>query len=325
MRNILTSVAGRGGAGSLLRRWRRAGVGILAYHGVDGQHQPVVNFDGLQMDPKTFAAQMETLARRYVVKPLSEIVRTLLGGEGVESNAVAITFDDGYRNNLCEAAPILKRLGLPATVFVTTGYVDGACEPWWYRLRLAVAETAAGTVRGPGDIEYPIATVGDKVRSLQRLERQLKRYPYRERDRFVERTLKALNAERTPLPYTPMGWGELTTWCREGFDVAPHTMHHVSLGVEPPAVVREEISGSARRLQEKLGAHSPCFAYPYGSEQDLGGPEVADMLRAQGIVAAVTTVQGVNGGDIAPYRLKRLNVSPRHQGILFEALLAGWL
>ncbi len=96
----------------------RPAIRILMYHRIDR----VAGFDQLVVRPERFEQQMAYLARHHRVVPLAEAVREL--SVGVQRPAVAVTFDDGYRDNLTQALPILQRHGIPATVFVTTDFCE---------------------------------------------------------------------------------------------------------------------------------------------------------------------------------------------------------
>jgi len=114
---------------------------ILAYHGVhDGVADPRLNFDGMHVRARRFARQMRYVARRYEVTTLDGL---LDGGPfaGRSRPRAVITLDDGYRNVQRVAQPILRALGLPATVFVPTDFALRACGFWWDRLRVMVAAT----------------------------------------------------------------------------------------------------------------------------------------------------------------------------------------
>lgn len=113
--------SGLAGAGLLWARARpqHAGLRILMYHRV----APLPGFDQLTVSPARFDEQAAWLAAHAHVLPLDEALDRLHDG-GLPPNAVALTFDDGYRDNLVHALPVLKRHGLPATVFVTTAFCD---------------------------------------------------------------------------------------------------------------------------------------------------------------------------------------------------------
>lgn len=107
----------------------RPGVRILMYHRV----LPTTRFDQLTVTPERFAAQMAWLAERFEVVSLDQTVAGLRRtGQILPPNPkparprVALTFDDGYLDNLTHAVPVLQRLRLPATIFVTSAFTDQA-------------------------------------------------------------------------------------------------------------------------------------------------------------------------------------------------------
>src|SRR5690242_1020924 len=101
----------------------RGRLSILIFHRIRPEPDPV-----LPSEPSAaeFDALLAHIGRQFVVVPLGEAVRRLYDGT-LPTRALAITFDDGYADNLDIAAPILVRHGMPATVFVATGYLDGSC------------------------------------------------------------------------------------------------------------------------------------------------------------------------------------------------------
>src|SRR6266850_506179 len=117
---------------------RDAAFPILSYHRVNDARDPF--FDSLPTE--VFEQQMSHVARHYRVFSVEELTDRLRRG-GLPRNAVAITFDDGYRDNLTHAAPILSRHGLPATVFLATSFMGTAEVPWVDRLAMALKATKA--------------------------------------------------------------------------------------------------------------------------------------------------------------------------------------
>jgi peptidoglycan/xylan/chitin deacetylase (PgdA/CDA1 family) len=98
----------------------RPAIRILMYHRVNNLER----YDQLAVTPKRFEEQMATLVRHCRILSLAQALRELEAG-GPRTSAVVLTFDDGYRDNLVHALPVLKRYGLPATVFVTSRFADG--------------------------------------------------------------------------------------------------------------------------------------------------------------------------------------------------------
>src|SRR5215831_7759475 len=106
-------------------------VPILTLHRVNDDNDPFMG----SLPTAVFAARMAHIARHYRVLTVEDLAARLHDGT-VPRNALAITFDDGYRDNLTHAAPILRRLGLPATIFLVTGHIDTPQPLWADRLAL---------------------------------------------------------------------------------------------------------------------------------------------------------------------------------------------
>jgi peptidoglycan/xylan/chitin deacetylase (PgdA/CDA1 family) len=100
---------------------------VVAFHRV--QHGTDVA-DSLTVDPRTFETFCRFFRRHFRVVPLPELVRGLEAGR-TPRRELAITFDDGYRDNFENAVPILETLSLPATFFLVSGWVGSDVVPFW--------------------------------------------------------------------------------------------------------------------------------------------------------------------------------------------------
>src|SRR5262245_43814041 len=117
------------GAFSMLRLINRGRALILTYHRFSEQE------DGVNTSASAFAEQLDFLAAHYRVVPLAELVEQLNGPGAKSSRLAAITIDDGYRDAYEIAYPLLRRAGLPATVFVVTEFLEGRLWLWTDKLR----------------------------------------------------------------------------------------------------------------------------------------------------------------------------------------------
>jgi peptidoglycan/xylan/chitin deacetylase (PgdA/CDA1 family) len=294
------ALAGMKSAGvfALARMLNRRRFRILAYHGVDPEADSPVNFDGFQVSPAVFRDQMDAVGRWFEVRPLGWILDRLTAGEPVGRDVLAITFDDGYRNNLTHAAPLLREYGFHATFFVTTGFVDGTRTPWWFRLRSQLVRSADAAA----------------VAGIAAREEELKAFPADERELWV--------GDEGGAAYPLMSWEDVKKLIALGFDIGPHTVSHVSFTRETATRVDMEIRVSTARVREMTGRSPLCFSYPYGRSKDIG-PDVIGLLQREGFAGAVTTVSGLNRRGENPFRLKRLSITNNHRGAAFEAALLG--
>jgi len=122
---------------------------ILRYHAVTDGAEPVVYAaPDICMPVDAFRMQMAFVKRAYTVLPLDVLVRAVVAGDRLPARALAITFDDGYADNHRLAAPVLRALDLPATVYVATGAIEDAA-PFWVGAVRAIALGALGAVPMP--------------------------------------------------------------------------------------------------------------------------------------------------------------------------------
>jgi peptidoglycan/xylan/chitin deacetylase (PgdA/CDA1 family) len=229
--------------------------GIVAYHGIrDSSLLPSTH-----VSPHAFQAHMEFLAGSYHVLPLTEFVARRRRHRSLR-RCVSVTFDDAYLGVLTHGLPVLERLGLPATVFVATGYCRPAERFWWDRLEwLSGRLDAAAAADLLAQAGLPPNAASHQVRDHllseshgavpRRLETAMRR---------AERQVGAV-AERA------MTEEELLRLARSDLmDFGCHTVHHYSLPTLAADKVEREIQRSHRWLADRLPRVRPYLAYPYG-------------------------------------------------------------
>jgi len=312
-----------------LRR-RRRGAGralILMYHRISNDP----DYLGLSVAPQYFDAQIGLLRRRTKVLPLGELVARLARKQGLDEDLAAITFDDGYRDNFEVALPILERHGVPATVFVTTGFVDDAVLPVGDRLWRAVevlwtepstfprftntAITAAvrQTLAKPGSLE-----------TLRGLRQQLKVLPVDETEQVVA-TLEQLTGvskrESRPLPLM-LTWHEVRVLAARGVEIGSHTVSHPILSRIPETAAVRELRESKQRLEDVTGKPVMGFAYPNGQAADFSQAHVTALVEL-GYTHACSAVRGVNRPGSDTFRLRRIGVGNDSAAMLDLKLALG--
>ena len=314
-------MAAAGGLFTMARTLTRHRVRIFAYHGVSREIDSALNFDGFFVHPDAFEKHLRTFKGHYHVMPLTEIVRALAEGRPLPPNAAAITFDDGYANNFARAAPLLAKYELPATFFVTTGFIDGTHFPWWFALRAKVFSVQCSVFSLPDGTQRPLKTLQDRLEVAVQWERRLKELPANERNDFI-RKLCPEHTTRDTRHAPFMTWDQIRALAAQGHEIGAHTVSHVSLGHESFETLEREVADSMARIDEELGYCSPVYSYPYG-ERGHFKEDLAEVLRRNGCVGGVTTLDGLNAPKAEPFFLKRLNVTGNHGRNEFRALACG--
>lgn len=288
----------------------RHSLGILMYHGI--VEEPLAVPDWCFITAQEFKRQMEYLQKSVRVVSLRQAVKELAAGS-IHRPTVALTFDDGYQNNYDVALPILRNLGLPATVFLVTGLVGSDDTLWFCRLNQALAATRRQSLSWNGN-EFYLRTQYDRARVSALLQRLLKTLPHDDMLMSVEKILVQLGADpREPIqsasPYRMLDTQAIQTMAESGLiEFGAHTASHVILSRERNRErIRREIIDSIRETERLTGLPCKTFAYPNGSPQDYG-PDDVQLLEQMGVDVAVTTISGPNMRDTSVLELRRYGV-----------------
>lgn len=250
---------------------------VLAFHGLreDGEYAGVQD-ESLHLPVSTFRQVCQHLSARYHVMPLAEMARRLRAGEGLPPRAVALSFDDGYASNYELAFPILRELGLPATIFLATGFLDGTDPLWFQQVDLALC---AG-------IPLPGAT------SLREWLAELKTLPEEVMRLRVENLLKGVTLPTAPKVTRPLTWNQVREMRDSGLiDFGGHTHAHPILARCSVEKQRHEIITCRDRILAELGQPPRAFAIPNGGPGDFT-PETLSLLNEAGFESAWTMISG---------------------------------
>lgn len=289
--------------GATLALASRGRLSILIFHRVLAERDPL-----LPSEPtaEEFDLLLSHLKARFTVLPLQDAVERLYGRR-LPRAALAITFDDGYADNLSVAAPLLRKHALPATLFVATGYLDGGIM-WNDRVIAAFRSTSRPDLDldtlGLG--KFSTATTAERRDGMERVLRALKYRPAAERERLARAVADAAAIE-TPskLMLTCDGARALAGY---GVAVGAHTLTHPILARTPAGDAWREIAEGKRELEAIVGRGVSLFAYPNGRPGDDYAPEHVRMVREAGFAAAVSTAWGA--ADCASDRLQLPRFTP---------------
>lgn len=323
----------------LLAYWRRRDRRRREAHGIVLMYHRIASLSAdpweLAVQPDRFEAQLRELKKHADIVRLSRLPGELRKGRRSRP-VVAISFDDGYADNLTAAKPILECFDAPATVFLATGFVGRREEFWWNRLtRLLLSGRALpprhGLIAGGSAFRWDEPALGAngkaghraRLRLHDRLWDWLCGQSEEDRGRVLQELEDRLGA---PAAADRGGWpmtaDEVRALVAGGLvDIGAHTVTHPMLSRLPAGDKAIEIRQSRADCRRLSGGDPACFAYPHG---DLDA-ECVELVREAGFDAACTSEPDLVWSTGDAHRMPRIFVHNEGGDALLRRLRWYWL
>lgn len=294
------------------------------YHGVTDQPIPVWT----QVQKDEFEAQMQYISENYHPISLPTAVEHLIEKKPLPPHSIAVTFDDGFKNNFTIAYPILKKYNIPATIFITTSLIKrtGDFEGfiWTDYIQSLLLETANEFVEFDGK-RLSLTNQMDRIKAKKIISDYLKQSLSDEKYEYIQTLKKKLNVKnlcgRNNI-FHGLSWDEIKQMDSENLiTFGGHTVnHHILSRISSDDIEREIIDGK-KSLAEQINKPVTLFAYPNGQPEDFN--DVAVKIASENFDAACSTIEGLSGQDDDIYRLKRIPVGNDTKLWQFKMLTAG--
>ncbi len=288
---------------------QRSDLLVLNYHGVLAQSRADRWSYGNDVDADSFRSQLRWLKQHLAPTDLAGLRRYYKGEWTERKPPVLITFDDGYRNNLIVAAPILREEAVPALFFLTTGYVGTTRVLWNDEVRVRVLHWPEPEITMPSGGQSAVPpelhvrrAFADKVNeACKRLtEGRLVEYL-----RFLRGKTPSVEVMDDPEARAFLSWDEARELAGMGFEIGSHTMEHTILSRMTRARVAAELRESKAAIERELQQPCSAIAYPNGSARDVNETVFEEVRTAGYDWAFMTTpVWQKAGGD--PHRIPRI-------------------
>lgn len=286
----LLRLSGTLAAARALDKSRHSILRVVGYHRIVDRAQLVDGNPALvSATTDNFARQMHYLTHHYSPISAELAIAAINGRKVLPPRAVLVTFDDGYRDFLTHAWPILRRYDVPAVLFVPTAFPASGEAFWWDLLYDMVAQGKKTEITLPGLGRIALRTPSQRRRSFLHLATYLRRLPPAKIREMMPHLCRELGVKPRSDPVV-MTWKELRRLSREGLAVASHTRDHPALPALTAEEIRDECARAHRELARELGDFSPMFSYPFGLIDRRAWP----YLREIGVVAAFTSDPGTN-------------------------------
>jgi peptidoglycan/xylan/chitin deacetylase (PgdA/CDA1 family) len=332
MKNAVLQVLHSTGAFGALRHLRRHAAVVVCYHGVmPGADDRYDYLHNNFVAASAFERHLVWLSSRYRLVPLAQLISAFDRDQPLPPRAATITFDDGFANNYRVAFPILRRMGISATIFLTTGKIGIAgAQLWTERVKRAIFLSDRSTVAVDlgGVKTFELKGPHARERIARTILGDLKRAPLAMRDEWMERVEHAFGAAplrpADAMRYDFLTWSEVREMAAAGIEFGSHTVTHPILTTLTDAQLRDELTESKRTIESELGRECYSFAYPNGGYADFGAREMA-ALETAGYRCAFSLEGHLVHHGAHRFALDRSNIARQYSPSLLNATLTGAL
>ena len=319
---LLRAVASRAvdfsGINFLVHKANAGKLVVLCYHGVvenllDREHP---KYD-TTVTAAEFASHLELLTKWFHPVSLLDVRTSYLENKPLPRRAALVTFDDGYRNVLTHGAPILRRFGVPAAVFVSTSFIGGRLLFWYDEMLERFSLWKEQQVKMPKDgslVPWP-DDPSQRVALARRIQQSCKRVPNQQRLDYIDyvRTHTPPDLKLSAVQHhhlDPLNWDEVRSLPPMGIEIGSHTITHPILTSLTPAELKAELTESKAEIERQKCGEAFSIAFPNGTRADYS-QAVLDATKAAGYDLAFTLVEQLNQPSNSPYLISRISI-PGH-------------
>jgi len=290
---------------------------IVMYHRISTR---IDNSSLRPTSPGIFENQIRYFVQNYEVISLHQIVKYLAEGKFPEDKkALVITFDDGYKDNYACAYPILKKYGVPATIFLIAQNIGSEELFWWDKVAYLVRHTKLAELQLDELGTYSLETGPDRSGVTHMICQGLMSVPDQRKNMLIAKVQEICGLEVPKYLGSRMilSWDEVKEMSENGIDFGAHSLTHPILTNMPPDAARHEIASSKLEIQSRIGKNADFFCYPNG----VYSADVSNIVKESGFAGAVTTDPNWISTRTDPYLLGRVPGSDDFN--ILKAVLCG--
>lgn len=325
-----------GGLALLRKRLLRGRAVVLMYHRVVSQseHRRVFSHEGMVVDDDAFELQVRCIKEHFSPVSLEEFLDNLRSGRRFRNGSCLVTFDDGWRDNYVNALPILEHHRVPATIFLSTGFIGSGKRFWQERLSeelhraFRLSGTNAGGKLGEVLQKHGIPSLsktcwGGQKEMVDRIVQNRKLYMPEENETLISDIAATAGGQDAVELQSFFSWDDARIMLGQGISFGCHGENHRILTRLTKEEVLREIRVSKESIEKRLGVSARAFSYPNGDFT----PAIAAQVRACGFEAAFGTKHGFLDLTSDRYALGRSNIAGRMTACapFFEARALGVL
>ncbi|WP_426451416.1 polysaccharide deacetylase family protein [Paenibacillus sp. S-38] len=285
----------------------RGGLYIVGYHRLS-ENLPDDQVHVLAVTRQNFEDHLRFYGKYFELISMDEVEPLLRQGKLIK-DYMAVTFDDGYRDNYTLGHDLFRKYDIVPTIYLTAGPIDRRHVLW-----TDVIDAIVASFHGPEiqlklvDLSgtFPLSTPAERTLLCEAIKNEIKRYDEQYKRAAIEELIRLFDAKLTLDDSLIIDWSEVQELAESGVIMGSHTVNHPTLSkiVHEDAV--QEVTESRRLIEERLGRTVKHFAYPYGKREDYT-PALKESL-SQLYTTSVTAISGVNRPGQDLHELKRVIV-----------------
>lgn len=255
---------------------------ILVYH----RFAPAGASMPHRVNAETFAWQLDTLMRDFEVISFGECIARFLQHGRWPQGCVVLTIDDGYCDMYQWAWPELAKRRLPATFFVTTGFIDGTLWLWPDRIEYALLHSRSSECAifmAGKQVLLDLGDAQERASAWKMFSDYCISLPDDQRQAFIKQVEELLGVElpiRPPPEYAAVTWGQLREMQAGGVEIGGHTINHPILSKIDPNLLDQEIGLCRQILMERLSCPISTFCYTNSGPNDINDAVIASVAKA---------------------------------------------
>jgi peptidoglycan/xylan/chitin deacetylase (PgdA/CDA1 family) len=307
----------------------RRQLAILNYHRIEHSGGGASAFfrPNFSASATAFDEQMDYICRNYNVISLPQFLAWQSGGDALPDFPVMITFDDGYRDNLTTALPILKKYGMPAVIFLTSGHIGKSNGFYWdisaqcfFRTKKQRANLPYVGEKAWDDEPARQSVCGEWVEALKRISEADKQSAMRALPDILE-----VDIPPKTFSGVMLSWDEVRGMVSEGIAFGAHTVSHPILTRVSLEDAEREMAESKMQIEKEIGAPVQTFTYPNGQKSDIS-PALERIAEKVGFQAAFSLMPGPSPLDEVQrnrFNIRRIYIGAADTLPRFAAKLAG--
>lgn len=289
-------------------------VALLRYHAVIAPEKNFYTSLGISVSEEEFERHVRYFAKRYRILSLDQVIDAFIARKPLPRNAVVFTFDDGYADNFI-AARILKKYGGSGTFYLTTNCIDRKEALWLVEVNYLIHRTRKSSMRLEALGKTQELSLSDSAAKQAAARTVIK--IIKSNNRAVRETVRRQLREQLAEPEAHalmsdimLTWEQVRQMLADGMVIGAHTLSHLNLPNADPADALQEIAGSRKVLEERLGIPIRHFSVPNSGPYAYYNAAVKQMVQRSGFVSSVVSAPGFAEAASDMLELRRVRTVP---------------